>query len=99
MISKAEKANKVRDYFIILRKFIQYYKDYISNMIIENALKYQNGYVYIVLVNKGKNIFKLGKTKNVKNRLKNYSTSKSKKNTNKKKESIKKSIKKMSKKK
>ncbi len=74
MMSKAEKANKVRDYFIILRKFIQYYKDHISNMIIENALKYPNGYVYIILVNKGKNIFKFGKTKNVKNRLKNYAT-------------------------
>jgi phage anti-repressor protein len=74
MMSKAKKANEVRDYFIILRKFIQYYKDHISNMIIENILKYPNGYVYIILVNKGKNIFKFGKTKNIKNRLKNYAT-------------------------
>ncbi len=34
MISKSEKANSVRDYFIILRKFINYYKDHISEMIL-----------------------------------------------------------------
>jgi phage anti-repressor protein len=34
MVSKSEKANSVRDYFIILRKFINYYKDHISEMIL-----------------------------------------------------------------
>jgi hypothetical protein len=48
MLSRSNKANSVRDYFILLRKFIMYYKDYISNMIINNAKKYPNGYVYIV---------------------------------------------------
>ena len=34
MVSKAEKANQVRDYFIILRKFMQYYKNNISSELI-----------------------------------------------------------------
>ena len=76
MMSKAEKANQVRDYFIILRKFIQYYKNHISDMIINDALYNPNGYVYIILVNKGKNIFKFGRTKNMRARLKNYATGK-----------------------
>ena len=76
MVSKAEKANQVRDYFIILRKFINYYKDHISKMIINDALHNPNGYVYIILVNKGKNIFKFGRTKNMKLRLRNYATGK-----------------------
>jgi hypothetical protein len=76
MASKAEKANQVRDYFIILRKFIQYYKNNISNMIINDALYNPNGYVYVILANKGKNIFKFGRTKNMKKRLRNYASGK-----------------------
>lgn len=75
-MSKAEKANQVRDYFIILRKFIQYYLNHISDMIINDALYNPNGYVYIILANKGKNIFKFGRTKNMRARLKNYATGK-----------------------
>lgn len=74
MMSKAKKANNVRDYFITLRKFIQYYKDNIANMIIKNGKLEINKYVYIILVNKGKNIFKFGKTNDIRNRLKNYQT-------------------------
>ena len=76
MMSKAKKANQVRDYFITLRKFIQYYKDNISEMIINNDKLQINKYVYIILVNKGKNIFKFGKTNDIRNRLKNYQTGK-----------------------
>lgn len=36
MVSKAEKAEKVRDYFILLRKFINYYKNHIHEMINKN---------------------------------------------------------------
>lgn len=76
MMSKAKKANQVRDYFITLRKFIQYYKDNIAEMIIKNGKLQINKYVYIILVNKGKNIFKFGKTNDIRNRLKNYQTGK-----------------------
>lgn len=74
MSSKAEKANDVRDYFITLRKFIQYYKDNIANMINQTALKNPNGYIYILLVDKTKKIFKVGKTENMKKRLQTYAT-------------------------
>jgi len=71
LTSKAEKANSVRDYFIILRRFIQYYKDNISKMIISTAKKNPKSCVYIILVNKNKNIFKIGRTDDLRNRLRN----------------------------
>ena len=74
MVSKSEKANSVRDYFITLRKFIMYYKDHISEMIINKATSHPNGCVYIILTNKNKNIFKFGKTEDIKMRLKIYAT-------------------------
>jgi phage anti-repressor protein len=69
MMSKAEKAEKVRDYFILLRKFINYYKNHISNMISKSKK-----YIYILLVNKNKDIFKIGNTTNIRNRLRTYAT-------------------------
>jgi phage anti-repressor protein len=72
MVSKSEKANKVRDYFIILRKFIDYYKDHIDKMILTKAEKY--GSIYILLINKDKNIFKLGYSNNIRKRLQTYAT-------------------------
>ena len=71
---KSEKANSVRDYFITLRKFIMYYKDHIFDMIINKSSKYPNSCVYIILTNKNKNIFKFGKTEDIKIRLKIYAT-------------------------
>jgi phage anti-repressor protein len=71
MVSKAEKAEKVRDYFILLRKFINYYKNHIHEMINKNNT---NKCIYILLVNKNKNIFKVGKTTNIRNRLRTYAT-------------------------
>ena len=76
MTSHAEKANNVRDYFIKLREFINYYKSNFSNMIINNTLKYPEGSIYIILTNKKKNIFKLGHTKDIRKRLKKNATGK-----------------------
>jgi hypothetical protein len=76
MNSSSEKGKLFRDYFVMLRKFIDYYKQHFSNKI--NELVNDNKYIYILSVNKGKNIFKLGRTKNVKNRLKSYETGKEK---------------------
>jgi phage anti-repressor protein len=76
MISTAKKANSVRDYFLILRKFIYYYKNNISDMIINKSLNYPDGNIYIVLANKNKNIFKFGRSKDIRKRLKNYATGK-----------------------
>jgi hypothetical protein len=76
MVSKSEKANSVRDYFIILRKFISYYKEKISDMIISTAKKNPNKCVYILSVNKNKDIFKFGRSNNIRSRLKTYATGK-----------------------
>ena len=72
MLSRSNKSN--RDYFIVLRKFIMYYKDHISNMIINNAKKYLNGCVYIILANKNKKIFKFSKSSDINVRLRIYAT-------------------------
>jgi phage anti-repressor protein len=76
MESHAKKANEVRDYFIKLREFINYYKSNISNMIINKSLEYPDGSIYIILANKNKNIFKLGITKDIRKRLQNHATGK-----------------------
>jgi phage anti-repressor protein len=76
MASRSERGNQVRDYFILLRKFINYYRQHISNKIID--LTKTNKYIYILLVNKGKDLFKLGRTKNIKQRLRNYATGRDK---------------------
>ena len=76
MASRSERGNQVRDYFILLRKFINYYRQHIANKIID--LTKTNKYIYILLVNKGKDLFKLGRTKNIKQRLRNYATGRDK---------------------
>lgn len=48
MMSRTVKGNSVRDYFIILRKFINYYKENFENNI--NKIAKGNKYVYIILV-------------------------------------------------
>ena len=74
MISRTETGNRVRDYFITLRKFINYYKHHFADKI--NNLTLDHKYMYILLVNKGKNIFKLGRSKDIRKRLKSYATGK-----------------------
>ena len=78
MMSKSQKANSVRDYFITLRKFIQYYREHISDMIINGIIQHKFDYIYILLVNKDKNIFKIGKTEDIKKRLRLYHNGKDK---------------------
>jgi phage anti-repressor protein len=76
MSSNTRKGQEYRDYFIMLRKFIDYYKNHISDKI-EDLTKTHN-FIYILLVNKNKNIFKLGRTKNIRKRLQSYATGKDK---------------------
>jgi len=74
--STTKKGTEFRDYFIMLRKFIDYYKDHISDKILE--LTKTNKYMYILAVNKKTNIFKLGRTGDIRKRLQSYSTGKEK---------------------
>ena len=75
MLAKTARGNEVRDYFILLRKFIDYYKEHFSNKILE--LTNKKGYIYIILVNKNKQILKVGSTsKEMRKRLYGYSTGK-----------------------
>ena len=76
MKSKTDKGNQVRDYFITLRKFIDYYKHNFANNI--NTLAKGNKSIYILMVNKDKQILKPGMTENIRKRLKSYATGKDK---------------------
>ena len=71
MMSKTDIGKQARNYFITLRKFIDYYKEHIHDKIIE--LTNNNQFIYILGVNKHKNIFKIGRTKDIRQRLYNYS--------------------------
>ena len=74
MRSSTKKGEMFRDYFIMLRKFIDYYKQHITDKIME--LTQTNKFMYIILVNKNKNIFKIGRTGDIRKRLMAYSTGK-----------------------
>jgi phage anti-repressor protein len=74
MNSNTEKGKMFRDYFVMLRKFIDYYKNYIADKIME--LTKTNKYIYILTVNKKNNILKLGRTGNIQHRLQSYATGK-----------------------
>lgn len=74
LASTTKKGTEFRDYFIMLRKFIDYYKDHISDKILE--LTKTNKFMYILAVNKKTNIFKLGRTASIRKRLQSYSTGK-----------------------
>lgn len=73
MSSKAEKAQPVRDYFAILEEFIDYYKNTFSKAINENLSK-NDSYMYVILVDKNKKIFKIGRTASMRKRLQSYMT-------------------------
>jgi hypothetical protein len=60
----------------MLRKFIDYYKNHISDKILE--LTKTNKYIYILAVNKKTNIFKIGRTGDIRKRLQSYATGKEK---------------------
>jgi hypothetical protein len=74
MNSSTEKGKMFRDYFVMLRKFIDYYKNQIADKILE--LTTTNKYIYILTVNKNNNILKLGRTGNIRKRLQAYATGK-----------------------
>jgi phage anti-repressor protein len=74
MKSNTKKGQEFRDYFIMLRKFIDYYRQHISDKIME--LTKTNKFIYVLLTNKNKNIFKLGRTGNIRKRLQAYATGK-----------------------
>ena len=76
MTSKSKKGNAVRDYFITLRKFIEYYRQHFANNI--NKMAKGKKCVYIILANKDKNIFKVGRTNDIRKRLYSYATGKDK---------------------
>lgn len=76
MASRTKKADQVRDYFVTLRKFIDYYKNNISDMILKKASKQPTKCIYIILANKKKNIFKFGQTKDLRSRLRSYMSGK-----------------------
>jgi phage anti-repressor protein len=81
MLSHSEKANSVRDYFVTIQKFILDFKDTINDAL-EKDLKAQlNGVIYVLLLNKKKDLYKVGIVKDeklFKNRLKSYMTGKEK---------------------
>ena len=74
MKSNSKKGQLFRDYFILLRKFIDYYKEHFANKIMD--LTTTNKFIYILLVNKNKQIFKLGRTIDMRKRLQSYATGK-----------------------
>jgi len=76
MSTHSKKGDSARSYFIELRKFIDYYKQNISDMILEKIQSNEYGYMYIILVNKNKNIFKPGRSnsEDLRKRLKQYAT-------------------------
>jgi phage anti-repressor protein len=76
MTSKSEKGNVVRDYFITLRKFIEYYRQHFADNI--NKMVKGKKCIYIILANKNKNIFKVGRSKDIRKRLYSYATGKDK---------------------
>lgn len=76
LVSTTKKGVEFRDYFVMLRKFIDYYKQHITDKILE--LTKTNKYIYILTVNKKTDILKLGRTGNMRKRLQAYSTGKEK---------------------
>ena len=72
MNSNSIKGEQFRDYFVMLRKFIDYYRNHISDKILD--LVSDKKYIYIMGINKKKNIFKVGRTKNIRKRLYTYAS-------------------------
>jgi len=84
MLSNTDIAKDVRDYFIKIHQFIIDYKNTINEAINTKFNKILYGYVYILLVNKKRDIRKIGiikpnnDQKIIKNRLRAYMTGKDK---------------------
>lgn len=76
MASNTKVGTKFRDYFVMLREFIDYYKSHIYDKVID--LTKTSKFMYILGVNRSKNIFKIGRTGNMRKRLQTYATGKDK---------------------
>ena len=76
MNSSTKKGQEFRDYFVMLRKFIDYYKNHFADKILK--LTETNKFIYILMVNKASNILKLGRTGDIRKRLQTYATGKEK---------------------
>ena len=74
--STTQKGIEYVDYHVMLRKFIDYYKEHFADKIIE--LTQHSKFMYILDVNKSKDIFKIGRTGNIRKRLQAYATGKEK---------------------
>lgn len=74
--STTQKGIEYVDYHVMLRKFIDYYKEHFADKIIE--LTQTSKFMYILDVNKSKDIFKIGRTGNIRKRLQAYATGKEK---------------------
>ena len=62
------------DYFILLRKFIDYYHNDIGDSIKKKMHMNPNKCVYILLINESKKIYKFGRSSDLRKRLRNYAT-------------------------
>ena len=74
--STTQKGIEYVDYHSMLRKFIDYYKEHFADKIME--LTQTSKFMYILCVNKSKDIFKVGRTGNIRKRLQAYATGKEK---------------------
>lgn len=90
MMSRTEKAEEVRTYFIQLEAYMDKYKSHIINALqkkiakIEGELKpipeiKKGGVIYVLKTKDADNIFKIGRSKNFENRLKTHQSSHSNK--------------------
>ncbi len=85
MISQTAKATQVRKYYLSIEKLVRKYHQHIEDKLYKELGLLKNnqkpkvnpkkGVVYIIkALNSTTNIYKLGRTKNLKNRLKNYNS-------------------------
>lgn len=76
MVSRTKKGEEYRDYYTMIDEFIDYYKEHINDKIME--LTQTSKFMYILAVNKSKNIFKIGRTGDIRKRLQAYATGRDK---------------------
>lgn len=86
MRSRAKKAEQVRNYYLVLEKLIDKYKNHIINSMNEKIKKLENnqkpkvnpkkGVIYIIKTSDDIGLYKIGRTENLKNRLDNYNSDK-----------------------
>jgi hypothetical protein len=76
LTSETQKGDAFREFFINLRKFIDYYKTHFTNTI--NKIVQPKKYIYVISVDKNKNIQRFGKTLNIQKKLNNIAQNKEK---------------------